>query len=118
MSLNKRRLCSCRLFVSASFLFFLFLVEKAGIPMQKVSYVMLKVDVEIANICYVLLCLLGNGGCAGVTERRQLHIFLRCVCRRVFLIATSRYISLSVSWVYMHFDWFYTVSAYIFKSYF
>ncbi len=72
MSLNKRRLCSCRLFVSASFLFFLFLVEKAGIPMQKVSYVMLKVDVEIANICFVLLSLLGNGGCAGVTERRQL----------------------------------------------
>ena len=78
MSLKKRRLCSCRLFVSASFLFFLFFEKMVGIPMQKVSYVMFKDDVEIANICFVLLYLSGNGGCADVTERRQLHIFLIC----------------------------------------
>ena len=75
MSLKKRRLCSCRLFVSASFLFFLFLEKMVGIPMQKVSYIMLKVDAEIANICFVMLCLSENSGCAGVTKRRQLHIF-------------------------------------------
>ena len=50
MSLKKRRLCSCRLFVSNLFLFFLFLEKMVGIPMQKVSYIMLKVDAEIANI--------------------------------------------------------------------
>ena len=43
--------------------------------MQKVSYVMFKVAVEIANICFVLFFLSENGGCAGVTKRRQLHIF-------------------------------------------
>ena len=43
--------------------------------MQKVSYIMLEVDAEIANICFVVLCLSENGGCAGVTKRRQLHIF-------------------------------------------
>jgi len=63
------------LFVSASFLFFLFLEKMVGIPMQKVSYVMFKVAVEIANICFVLFFLSENGGCAGVTKRRQLHIF-------------------------------------------
>ena len=52
MSLKKCRLRSCRLFVSASFLFFLFLEKMAGIPMQKVSYVMFKVAVEIANIFF------------------------------------------------------------------
>ena len=86
MSLKKRRLCSCRLFVSASFLFCLFLEKMVGIPMQKVSYVMFKVAVEIANICFVLLSLSVHGGCAGVTERRQLRIYLRSVCRRVFLM--------------------------------
>ena len=43
--------------------------------MQKVSYVMFKVAVEIANICFVLFFLSENGGCAGVTKRRHLHIF-------------------------------------------
>ena len=85
MSLKKRRLCSCRLFVSASFLFFLFLEKMVGIPMQKVSYIMLKVDAEIANICFVLLCLSENGGCAGVTKRRQLHNFFRCLAGYVLL---------------------------------
>ena len=75
MSLKKRRLCSCRLFVSASFLFFQFLEKMVGIPMQKASYIMLKVDAEIANIFFVVLCLSEHGGCAGVTKRRQLHIF-------------------------------------------
>ena len=70
MSLKKRRLCSCRLFVSNLFLFFLFLEKMVGIPMQKASYIMLKVDAEIANIFFVLLCLSENGGCAGVTKRR------------------------------------------------
>ena len=55
--------------------FFLFLEKMVGIPMQKVSYIMLKVDAEIANICFVVLCLSENGGCAGVTKRRQFHIF-------------------------------------------
>ena len=64
MSLKKCRLRSCRLFVSASFLFFLFLEKMVGIPMQKVSYVMFKVAVEIANICFVLLSLSAHGGCA------------------------------------------------------
>ena len=85
MSLKKRRLCSCRLFVSASFLFFLFLEKMVGIPMQKVSYIMLKVDAEIANICFVSLCLSENGGCAGVTKRRQLHNFFRCLAGYVLL---------------------------------
>ena len=66
---------------------------------------MSKADVMIANMCFVLLCLSGNGGCAGVTEGRQLHIFLRCGCRRV-PYATSRYISVSVSLVYMHSGWY------------
>ena len=35
---------------------------------------MFKVDVEVADICYVLLFLSANGGCAGATERRELHI--------------------------------------------
>ena len=66
--------------VCFGFIFVFSLSRKmVGIPMQKVSYIMFKVDVEIANICFVLLCLSENGGCAGVTERRQLHIFLRCV---------------------------------------
>ena len=81
MSLKKRRLCSCCLFVSASFLFFLFLEKMVGIPMHEVSYVMFKVAVEIANICFVLLSLSGNDGCAGVTGRRQLRNYLRCVCQ-------------------------------------
>ena len=85
MSLKKRRLCSCRLFVSASFLFFLFLEKMVGIPMQKVSYVMFKVAVEIANICFVLFFLSENGGCAGVTKRRQLHIFFRSLAGYVLL---------------------------------
>ena len=33
--------------------FFLFLEKMVGIPMQKVSCIMLKVDAEIANICFV-----------------------------------------------------------------
>ena len=60
--------------------------------MQKVSYIMFKVDVEIANICFVLLCVSENGGCAGVTERRQLHIFCAVfagVCSLMQLHATS-----------------------------
>ena len=85
MSLKKRRLCSCRLFVSASFLFFLFFEKMVGIPMQKVSYIMLEVDAEIANICFVLLCISENGGCAGVTKRRQLHIFFRCLAGYILL---------------------------------
>ena len=85
MSLKKRRLCSCRLFVSASFLFFLFFEKMVGIPMQKVSYIMLEVDAEIANICFVLLYISENGGCAGVTKRRQLHIFFRCLAGYILL---------------------------------
>ena len=53
--------------------------------MQKVSYVMFKVAVEIANICFVSFFLSENGGCAGVTKRRQLHIFFRCLAGYVFL---------------------------------
>ena len=67
------------------FFFFLFLEKMVGIPMQKVSYIMLKVDAEIANICFVVLCLSENGGCAGVTKRRQLHIFFRRVACHVIL---------------------------------
>ena len=43
------------------------------------------VDVEIANICFVVLCLSENGGCVGVTKRRQLHIFFRRVACHVIL---------------------------------
>ena len=50
-----------------------------------VSYFMFKVDAEIANICFVVLCLSENGGCAGVTKRRQLHIFFRCLAGYVLL---------------------------------
>ena len=39
---------------------------------------MFDVDIMITDSCFVLLFLLGNGGCAGVTERRQLHIFFVC----------------------------------------
>ena len=69
---------------------------------------MFDVDIMITDSCFVLLFPLGNGGCAGVTERRQLHIFLRCVCRRVFRVpyAPSGYISVSVSLVYMHSGWY------------
>ena len=43
--------------------------------MQKVSYIMLKVDVEIANICFVLLCLSENGGCAGALREDSFIFF-------------------------------------------
>ena len=51
-----------------------------------------KADVEIANIYFVLLCLSGNGGCAGVTERRQLHIFLVFVAGFCYFETAPRYI--------------------------
>ena len=35
------------------FCFFLFLEKMVGIPMQNVLYIILKVDAEIANICFV-----------------------------------------------------------------
>ena len=35
------------------FCFFLFLQKMVGTSMQKVSYIMLKVDAEIADICFV-----------------------------------------------------------------
>ena len=68
---------------------------------------MFDVDIMIADSCFVLLCLLGNGGCAGVTERRQLHIFLRCVCKRVFLMRLQATLSVSISLVYMHSGWYF-----------
>ena len=51
--LKNRRLNSCSLFDSASFLFFSLSRKNGGTPMQKVQYIMLKVDAEIANICFV-----------------------------------------------------------------
>ena len=67
---------------------------------------MSKADVMIANMCFVLLCLSGNGGCAGVTERRQLHIFFALCLLACVPYATSGYISVSVSLVYMHSGWY------------
>ena len=55
--------------------FCLFSFPGGCISIWRFTYFMFKVDVMIANMCFVLLCLSGNGGCAGVTERRQLHIF-------------------------------------------
>ena len=56
--------------------------------MQNVSYDMFQINLEIAYICFLLLCLSGNGGCACVTERRQLHIFLRRVARSYYFVST------------------------------
>ena len=75
---------------------------------------MFKADVEIANICFVLPCLPGNGGCAGVTERRQLHIFCAVFAGGV-PCATSRYICVSfIGFIGLYALWlvFNTVSAF------
>ena len=75
---------------------------------------MFDVDIMITGSCFVLLCLLGNGGCAGVTERRQLHIFLFSgVCSLCDFT-----LRLCVSFVGLYALWlvFSTVSAYIFKA--
>ena len=66
------------------------------------------VDIMITDSCFVLLCLLGNGGCAGVTERSQLHIFFALCLLACVPYVTSGYISVSVSLVYMHFGWYLT----------
>ena len=67
---------------------------------------MIGAHVDIANICSLLLFPLGNGGCAGVTERRQLHIFFALCLPACVPYATSGYISVSVSLVYMHSGWY------------
>ena len=69
---------------------------------------MIGAHVDIANICSLLLFLSGNGGCAGVTERRQLHIFFALCLPACVPYATSGYISVSVSLVYMHSGWYLT----------
>ena len=74
------------------------------------------VDIMITDSFFVLLFLLGNGGCAGVTERRQLHIFF-ALCLRVCFLCDFR-LHLCVSFVGLYALWlvFSTVSAYIFKA--
>ena len=69
---------------------------------------MFDVDIMITGSCFVLLCLLGNGGCAGVTERSQLHIFFALCLLACVPYVTSGYISVSVSLVYMHSGWYLT----------
>ena len=69
---------------------------------------MFDVDIMITDSCFVLLCLLGNGGCAGVTERRQVHIFFALCLLACVPYVTSGYISVSVSLVYMHSGWYLT----------
>ena len=77
---RERWLCWCRLFSSLFHFFCLFRKKTWVTCTWKLSYLMIGAHVDIANICSLLLCVSENGGCAGVTERRQLHIFLRCVC--------------------------------------
>ena len=50
--------------------------KKGGDTMCTVSYVKFYVDVDIANICSVLLCLSSNVGCALVACLLRFHIFL------------------------------------------
>ena len=114
MSLKKRRLRSCRLFVSASFLFFLFLEKMVGIPMQKVSYFMFKVDVEIADICFVLPCLSGKRWLRWCHWEKAASYFFALCLPACVPYATSRYISVSVSLVYMHSGWYLTQQAHLY----
>ena len=78
-------------FVSASY-FFVSFSKNAGCLHSKGFICLCKADVEIANIYFVLLCLSGNGGCAGVTERRQLHIFFVFVAGFCYFETAPRYI--------------------------
>ena len=67
---------------------------------------MIGAHVDIANIFSLLLFRLGNGGCAGVTERMQPHIFFALCLLACVPYVTSGYISVSVSLVYMHSGWY------------
>ena len=69
---------------------------------------MFDVDIMITDSCFVLLFLLGNGGCAGVTERSQLHIYFALCLLACVPYVTSGYISVSVSLVDMHSGWYLT----------
>ena len=77
---------------------------------------MFDVGIMITDSCFVLICLLGNVGCAGVTERRQLHIFF-ALCLPAPFLCDFR-LNLCVSFVGLYALWlvFNTVSAYIFKA--
>ena len=77
----------------------------------KFSYLMIGVHVEISNICSLLLFVSENGGCAVVTERRQLLFF----CAGVAGSFTSpRHISASVSLIYMHSGWYLTRPSHLY----
>ena len=78
---------------------------------------MIGAHVDIANICSLLLFPLGNGGCAGVTERRQLHTFFALCLPACGSLCDFR-LHLYVSFVGLYALWlvFNTVSAYIFKA--
>ena len=56
---------------------------------------MIGVHVEISNVCSLLLCVSENGGCAGVTERRPRHIFLRRVARSYYSVSTALHLRVS-----------------------
>ena len=86
--------------------------------MQKFSYDMFKINLEIADICFVLLCLSGDGGCACVTERRQLHIFLRRVSRSYYFVSTTLHLRVSFFGSYALWLAFNTAVAFILVFFF
>ena len=95
-----------------SFAFFFSFFEK------NLTYMHLKIFIshdgvhfEISDICSLLLCVSENGGCAVVTERRQLLFF----CAGVAGSFTSpRHISASVSLIYMHSGWYLTRPSHLY----
>ena len=60
-----------------SLVFFVSLFEKTWVTRTlKFSYLIIGVDVEISNICSLLLCVSGNGRCAGVACLVHFAFFL------------------------------------------
>ena len=113
---RERWLCWCRLFSS---LFHFFCLLK-----KNLSYMHLKTFIShdwgscwhCQHLFFVALSL-GNGSCASVTERRQLHIFFALCLPACGSLCDFRP-HLYVSFVGLYALWlvFNTVSAYIFKA--
>ena len=81
---RRRWLCLCRLLILFC-IFFVFFEKNLTYMHLKIFISHDGVHFEISNICSLLLCVSENGGCAVVTERRQLLFFLRRCCWLVHL---------------------------------
>ena len=60
-------------------------------PIEKVSYVKFKVYVEIANICFELLCLSRNVGCARVACLFRLHFCFFSFSKKWWVFPCKRF---------------------------